>query len=94
MSVKGHSRHCRCGPKSAFVRSTPLATILGVSPKGHDVPITDIPMQSRALVGDYFELRYLDVTQGRMGIALSEAELQSFSSVQMDGWGLGNIGGT
>jgi hypothetical protein len=34
MSIVGHSRHCRCGQKSAFVRFTPLATILGVGPIG------------------------------------------------------------
>ena len=41
MSLMGHSRHCRCGPKSAFVRSTPLATVLGVVPPGRDVPKTE-----------------------------------------------------
>src|ERR1039458_1390562 len=42
LTASGRSRHCRCGPKSAFVRSTPLATVLGVGPPGRDVPLADI----------------------------------------------------
>jgi hypothetical protein len=38
----GHSSHCRGGQKSAFVRFTQLATILGVGPKYRDMPIAAI----------------------------------------------------
>jgi hypothetical protein len=37
----GHSRHCRGGQKSIFVRFTPLATIFGVGPIGREVPKAD-----------------------------------------------------
>ena len=41
MSALG-SRHCRGEQKSAFVRFTLLATILGVGPIGREVPLADI----------------------------------------------------
>jgi hypothetical protein len=50
MSALGHSRHCRDGQKSAFVRFTPLATVLSVGPIGRDVPIAAETGTSRGTV--------------------------------------------
>src|SRR5476649_1113223 len=39
MSVVGQSRHGRNSLKSTFVRFNPLATVLGMGPKRHYVPL-------------------------------------------------------
>jgi hypothetical protein len=68
MSASGHSRHSWRGSKLTFVRFTPLATVLGMGPKGRDVPIaTDAPQQTVYLFDHLVGEREQRLTQKNPG---------------------------
>jgi muconolactone delta-isomerase len=69
MSLMGHSRHCRGGQKLTFVRFTPLATVLGIGPKGRDVRRTALsttPGRARLL----FRINRLGLFGANRGIPM------------------------